>query len=100
MSERRKKKEGSGLPFWKYALVATVLIVVVLLVIPAGGIPSWIKSGFEIRSQERQMESCREEIDALTGRIRDLSTNKDSLEKFAREQFGFTLPGEDVFREE
>lgn len=100
MSERRKKKEGSGLSFWKYALVVTVLIVLVLLVIPAGSIPSWIKSGFEIRSQERQMESCREEIDALTGRIRDLSTNKDSLEKFAREQFGFTLPGEEVYREE
>ena len=100
MSERRKKKEGSGLSFWKYALVVTVLIVLVLLVIPAGSIPSWIKSGFEIRSQERQMESCREEIDALTGRIRDLSTNKDSLEKVAREQFGFTLPGEEVYREE
>ena len=100
MSEQRKKKEGSGLSFWKYALGATVLIVLVLLVIPAGSIPSWVKSGFEIRSQERQMESCREEIDALTSRIRDLSSNKDSLEKFAREQFGFTLPGEDVYKEE
>ena len=100
MSESRKKKDGEGLPFWKYALTATVLIVLLLLVIPAGSIPSWIKSGFEIRRQERQMASCREEIDALSKRIRDLSTNKDSLERFAREQFGFTLPGEDVYKEE
>ncbi|MBR6001702.1 MAG: septum formation initiator family protein [Bacteroidales bacterium] len=100
MSLKSNKDKGTGLSFWKYALGATVLIVLVLLVIPAGSIPSWVKSGFEIRSQERQMESCREEIDALTSRIRDLSSNKDSLEKFAREQFGFTLPGEDVYKEE
>ena len=100
MSESSKKDKSKGLPFWKYALVATVLIVLVLLVIPAGSIPSWIKSGFEIRSQEKQMATCREEIDALSKRIRDLSTDKDSLEKFAREQFGFTLPGEDVYKEE
>ena len=100
MSESRKNKQGAGLPFWKYALVATVLIVLVLLVIPAGSIPSWIKSGFEIRSQKRQMENYREEIDALSRKIEDLSTDKDSLEKFAREQFGFTEPGEDVYKEE
>ncbi|MBR6054225.1 MAG: septum formation initiator family protein [Bacteroidales bacterium] len=100
MSERRKKKDEDGLPFWKYAIVATVVIVLLLLVIPAGSIPSWIKSGFEIRSQKRQMENYREEIDGLSKRIEDLSTDKDSLEKFAREQFGFTEPGEDVYKEE
>ncbi len=100
MSESRKKKDGDGLPFWKYAIAVTILIVLVLLVIPAGSIPSWIKSGFEIRSQKRQMENYREEIDGLSRRIEDLSTDKDSLEKFAREQFGFTEPGEDVYKEE
>ena len=30
-------------------------------------------------------------------RINMLKTNKDTLEKFAREQFNFAVPGEDVF---
>jgi cell division protein FtsB len=29
--------------------------------------------------------------------IEDLKTDRDSLEKFAREQFHFAVPGEDVY---
>ena len=37
------------------------------------------------------------QIDAMNQDIDELKTNRDSLEKFAREQFGFSVPGEDVY---
>ena len=43
------------------------------------------------------MEKYRSEIEAMDQNIGELKTNRDSLEKFAREQFGFAVPGEDVY---
>ena len=43
------------------------------------------------------MEKYREEIEAMNQNIEELKTNRDTLEKFARENFHFTAPGEDVY---
>jgi cell division protein FtsB len=43
------------------------------------------------------MEVYRNEIEEMKRKVQMLESDKDSLEKFAREQFYFSVPGEDVY---
>ena len=38
-----------------------------------------------------------QEIEQMRRKVNMLKTDKDTLEKFAREQFYFAAPGEDVY---
>ena len=42
----------------------------------------------------------QKEIDAMDSQIRMLSNDRDSLEEFARENFSFAAPGDDVYIDE
>lgn len=77
--------------------VCTMVFLGFKFIGPGGTITHWIKAKNEIRSQERQMEEYRRGIEAMDKDINELKTNKDSLEKFAREQFKFAAPDEDVY---
>ncbi|NCB18617.1 MAG: septum formation initiator family protein [Bacteroidia bacterium] len=50
-----------------------------------------------IREQENQKEYYREEIRSIEEKLNELSSNRDSLEKFAREQYLFKKDDEDLF---
>ena len=43
------------------------------------------------------MELYQREIEEMRRKVNMLESDRDSLEKFAREQFYFSVPGEDVF---
>ena len=58
---------------------------------------SWIKEARELNRQERQIEEYRRQIKAMEGSIDQRETDIDTLEKFAREQYKFAVPGEDVY---
>ena len=64
---------------------------------PGNTVIHWIEAKREISRQERQMDEYRREIEAMNQDIDELKTNRDTLEKFAREHFGFAAPGEDVY---
>ena len=51
----------------------------------------------DIKAQERAIEQYNAEIEEMDKRINMLKTDKDTLEKFAREQYNFAAPGEDVY---
>ncbi len=51
----------------------------------------------DIATQQRQIEYYKNEIKNTDEQLKELSSNKDSLEKFAREQYFFHEPDEDVF---
>ena len=57
----------------------------------------WIKAGFTIRKQEKQIEWYNKEIVDLDKQIEAMSTDRDTLEKYARETFLFAEPGDDVY---
>ena len=78
-------------------VVTTFLFIISWLVGPGTTVIHWIQAKREIVRQEKQMEQYRREIEAMDQNIDELKTNPDSLEKFAREQFGFAVPGEDVY---
>ena len=80
-----------------FTVVATVVFIVMKLVGPGNTVIHWIEAKREIARQERQMDEYRREIEEMNQDIDELKTNRDTLEKFAREQFGFAVPGEDVY---
>ncbi len=68
-----------------------------MLMKPGTNIIRWVRSKIEISRQEEQLRQYNEEIRDMENRIRMLTSDKDTLEKFAREQFYFAEPGDDVF---
>lgn len=91
-------KDGSS--FRRVAAFATGIAALFVFVINEDNVYRWIKAGIEIRNQERQKEWYMGEIERLDTEIETLKNDKDSLEKFAREEFLFAAPGEDVYIEE
>ena len=82
--------------FW-FATVVTALFLFVWIVGPGNTIGHWIKAGVEIRRQEKLIQQYEQQNAAMETRLQMLRNDKDTLEKFAREQFQFAAPGEDVY---
>ena len=93
-SKDGNKKEQRS--FLRYAIVATVVFVIFLFV-KKDNVIRWIQAGFMLKKQERQIELYEEKNAELDRRIRMMSTNRDTLETFAREEFYFSEPGDDVY---
>lgn len=80
----------------KYFIVTAFFLVWVLF-IDTGNIFVWMKDMRTVSSQERQIEYFKEAIQETEEKLNELESNKDSLEKFAREQYLFHEPDEEVF---
>lgn len=93
-SKDGNKKEQRS--FLRYAIVATVVFIIFLFV-KKDNVIRWIQAGFMLKKQERQIELYEEKNAELDRRIRMMSTNRDTLETFAREEFYFSEPGDDVY---
>lgn len=85
--------------FVRYAIVVTLLAVLFITVKHDNAI-RWIGKLVEIRQQEKRIEFLQDDNQRLKKELNTLTTDKDSLEKFAREKFLFSEPGEDVYVEE
>ena len=83
--------------FIRYAIFATLLFIVLVGFVNHNNIVRWVKAGIEIRAQQRQMERLQQEIDVMDAQIRGLRGDRDSLERYARENFLFAEPGDDVY---
>ena len=82
--------------FLRYAIVATALILLFLF-LKKDSIVSWVQAGITLRRQERQIEQYQKENEELDRRIRMMTGDRDTLERYAREQFYFAEPGDDVY---
>ena len=97
-----RDKDGNRAPqrsFLRFAIVITAIIVLFLF-IKKDNVISWVQAGFTLRSQEKRIEALKEDNEKLDAQIRALSESRDTLEKYAREEFGFAEPGDDVYIEE
>ena len=88
-----KKEQRS---FIRYAIVATALFLLFLF-LKKDSIINWVQAGITLRRQERQIEQYRKENEELDERIRMMTGDRDTLERYAREQFFFAEPGDDVY---
>jgi cell division protein FtsB len=51
----------------------------------------------KIYNLEKEIEQYREEIEMNKKKLKDLRTNRDGLERFAREEYLMKRPNEDIF---
>lgn len=82
--------------FIRYAIVATVLFLLFLF-LKKDSIITWVQAGFTLRQQRRQIENYERENAELDKKIQMMKENRDTLERYAREQFYFAEPGDDVY---
>ena len=88
---------GPHRKFAWYVVISTTLLIVLWFVGPGNTFIHWGKSALEVRRQEKVIDKYERENAELDRRIEMISTDRDTLEKFAREQYNFAVPGEDVY---
>lgn len=100
-SGRRKDNTDRPTPRWLKAVRNKYFIVTVcfLAVLFAGknNIFRLCSDYIKVLRQEKVLRQYEKDISAMDERIRELTSDKDSLEKFSREQFYFHKKDEDVF---
>lgn len=82
--------------FARFAVIATAIFILFMFV-KRDNVITWIRAGFTLRSQGKEIESLREQNATLEQTVNTYTFNRDSLERFARETYGFSEPGDDVF---
>lgn len=100
MDIKKKTKEiftGEHRRFAWFVSVVTVYFIGSWLFGSGNTIVHWAKAKREIRRQEKLIIEYRKEIEKMDASIMERTTDTDSLEKFAREQFNFAAPGDDVY---
>ena len=80
----------------KYVLTIS-LFAVWILFFDQNNMVDRIKMSLEIRRLEKDREFYQDQIKTDSVRLNELTTDKDNLEKYAREQFLMKKPDEDVF---
>lgn len=93
----RDGKDAEKGSFIRYAIVITAFFILFVGFLSPNSVVRWVRTGFQIRAQEKQIESYETEIREMNDQIHGLTTSKDSLERYARENFHFVEPGDDVY---
>lgn len=93
----RDAYRGPRRKFVWFVTISTAVFLFVWIVGPGNTVIHWIGAGLETRHQEKMIEQYRQQNSEMETRLKMLKNDKDTLEKFAREQFNFAVPGEDVY---
>lgn len=80
----------------KYVIL-TLIFLIWILFLDNNNVMVWLRTQRTLRRQRVHIEQLEREIDRTETRIEQLSSQRDSLEQFAREQYLFHEPGEDVY---
>ena len=80
----------------KYCL-ASIIFVFVICFIDSNNMFIWSRLKLKIREQENVVDIYKNRISELDTKIEELTKNKTSLEKFAREKYFFQMTNEEVF---
>lgn len=85
-------------PWLKNKYVLTISVFAIwMLFFDQNNVVDRIKMTREINQLEEDREYYLEQIQKDSARLSELTTNKENLEKYAREQFLMKKPNEDVF---
>ena len=97
MSKLSNIFKGEHKNFRIFVAFSTAVFVFIWIVGPGNTWIHWAKAGLEIKRQERQIKEYQLEIEKMDKSVNMLKTDRDTLEKFAREQLQFAAPGDDVY---
>lgn len=88
---------GQHRGFFRYAAVATILAFLYIAFLSKDSLLRLIGVLHEESVTNREIELYDRANQALDLEVKRLSTDRDTLEQFARENFLFSSPGEDVY---
>lgn len=94
--EERPRKRWVKVLTNKYFIVSFLFLVIVLF-LDRNNLLRWGRDMITISRQEKAIRRYDKDIKQLDDRLQELTSDRDSLEKFAREQYYFQKKGEDVF---
>ncbi|MBP5693281.1 MAG: septum formation inhibitor [Bacteroidales bacterium] len=80
----------------KYFIVTAAFLIWIFF-FDTNNLISWYRDLKQLGWQNRQKVYYQDAIRQADEKLQELASNKDSLEKFAREQFLFHEAGEDVY---
>ena len=89
----------SKIPPWlqnKYVLTL-LFFVVWITIFDKNSVIDWVQNKMQLSSIKAEQRKYREQLNTTLKTIEQLKNNNDSLEKFAREKYGFHKDDEDVF---
>lgn len=89
--------KGEHRGFVIFALVVTGVAFLVLAFGQGNNLVHWAGAKIEIARKEKLIQEYQQDIERMDRRIKMLNSDRDTLEKFARERFRFAEPGDDVF---
>ncbi len=92
----KSRKRWARIVINKY-FIAVLIFLSLLTFSRRSSIKNMIESTSTLRNQRRQELYYRQAIRNTDERIKQLTSNKDTLERFARENYYFQEDGEDVF---
>lgn len=97
MFDFKKYWQGIASPFVRFVIVAVSVFLILICFVRENNLVRWARAEFELRSQRRQIERYQKDINKMDKQIQSLTNDRDTLEQFARENFNFARPGEDVY---
>ena len=77
--------------------ILTFIFLIWILFLDNNNVMVWLRTQHTLRRQKAHIELLEREINQTETRIDQLSSQRDSLERFAREEYLFHEPGEDVY---
>lgn len=80
----------------KYFIVGFIFLVWICF-LDTNNVGQMIRSRVTLRRQQRQIEFYEREISKMDRKLEQLNSERDSLEKFAREEYYYHQDDEDVF---
>lgn len=92
---KKRKKNSWGLNSIQVGVL--VFVVVMLFLFSDSNIKKRIDSDKEIRSLKKQIEFYRKKTEEDKVKLYELRSNKENLEKFARENYFMKKENEEVF---
>ncbi len=94
---RNTLRSTRGLRLFTNKYVVVTIVFLVIYIFDHNGIVTLWKNNREIERQRATIEQYRKDIASIEARMKSLTSNKDSIEAFAREEYYYHKDKEDVF---
>lgn len=94
---RKCKASKVGRVLLNKYFIATLIFLVVVGFTDTNNVGEYIRTNRHLREQQHQIDSYKEAIRITEGKLLSLQSQKDSLERFAREEYYYSEDGEEVY---
>jgi len=97
MVNRAKIKSKIPTWLWNKYVFTLLFFVVWITIFDKNSVFDWVQNKMQLNSIKAEQRKYREQLNTTLKTIEQLRNSNDSLEKFAREKYGFHKDNEDVF---